>query len=354
MNLYRGCTHGCVYCDGRDEKYAVKGEFDRDIEIKSNAVEVLRSELHPSRKRKPLRKGFIFAGGGINDCFQPVEKQYHLTLKVLQMLREYKYPVHLLTKSADVSSYTDVLHEINQQKKAIISFSFSTVDDKLARIFEPHASSPTERLETISLLRKQGFTCGACLMPVIPLISDIPEKLDQSFHEIKKAGADFIIPAGLTLKDGRQKTFFINNVRKHFPKMVKEYEHIYLSNRRGNPTNDHVTELNQRFYHHARKYNIPLRMPQAIYDGFIDETDKIIVILEHMDYLLRLTGKKSPFGYAAYSISKLSHPVREIASFLKQITGVDSRSAAIIKEILATGTSTHYLSLMNYKSAGYW
>jgi len=98
MNLYRGCTHNCVYCDGRAEGYYVEGEFGSDVAVKINALEVLRRELDPRRKRTPYKPGYVMVGGGVGDSYQPVEEKYELTRKTLLLLSEKKLPFQILTK----------------------------------------------------------------------------------------------------------------------------------------------------------------------------------------------------------------------------------------------------------------
>src|SRR4030066_1759735 len=135
MNLYRGCTHSCVYCDGRAEGYYVDGEFGKDVTVKVNAIEILRRELDPTRKRVPFKRSFILVGGGVGDSYQPIEKKYQLTRKTLELMYEYNFPVHMLTKSTLIERDIDILKEINKQSRAIVSFSFSSVDDRISAVF---------------------------------------------------------------------------------------------------------------------------------------------------------------------------------------------------------------------------
>ncbi|MCK5171689.1 MAG: radical SAM protein, partial [Bacteroidales bacterium] len=176
MNLYRGCLHNCAYCDGRAEGYYVDGEFGKDIEVKINAPELLQKELDPKRKRVPFKKGFIMIGGGVGDSYNVLDKKYELSRKILNIVSDYDFPVHVLTKSTLVKRDIDILHAINEKSKAIISFSFSGVDDNICKIFEPGVPSATERLETISFLKKEGFPVGVFMMPVIPFITDLPDQ----------------------------------------------------------------------------------------------------------------------------------------------------------------------------------
>ena len=167
MNLYRGCAHNCVYCDGRSENYYVDGKFGEDITVKVNAVEILQHELFLKR-HNTFRQGFIMLGGGVGDSYQPVEKRYQLSRKALQLIYKYNFPVHILTKSTLVKRDADIIGKINKQSKAIISFSFSSVDDKISAIFEPGVPSPSERLKTLAFFKKENIACGMFLLPVIP------------------------------------------------------------------------------------------------------------------------------------------------------------------------------------------
>jgi len=180
LNIYRGCSHDCTYCDGRAEKYQVDGDFAKDIEIKTNAIEILDREMDPARKRKPMPKSFMLLGGGVCDAYQPVDEKYQLARQTLELIYKYDYPVHILTKSTLVERDLDLLQQINQQNKAIVSFSFSSTDDKISKIFEPGVPSPSERLNLINKLKDDGLNCGMFLMPVIPFIIDSVEKIDET------------------------------------------------------------------------------------------------------------------------------------------------------------------------------
>lgn len=124
MNLYRGCTHNCAYCDGRAEKYRVQGEYGRDVEVKVNAAQLLKKELDPSRRRIPLKKGFVFVGGGVCDTYQPAEQTCGLTRGALEILADSNFPVHILTKSTLVLRDAELIRKINTNTRAMVSFSF--------------------------------------------------------------------------------------------------------------------------------------------------------------------------------------------------------------------------------------
>jgi len=347
MNLYRGCTHNCVYCDGRAEKYQVDGEFGRDISVKANAIQILNKELDPRRKKTPLKPGYIMLGGGVNDSYQPIETKYELSRKALHLINYFKFPVHILTKSTLVKKDTDLIKKINEQKRAIVSFSFSSVDNDISKIFEPGVLPPSERLDTISYFKDENISCGMFLMPVIPFITDKKDIMEESIRQAKKAGVDFIIFSGMTLKDGRQHDYFLNTLRKYYPDLLTEYSIIYKGDKWGGATSDYYNSIHETFNLLARKYNMPIRIPPNLWEEIVDENDRVIVILEHIDYLLKTQGRKSPYGYAAYSISKLNEPISNIKYDLKQLKGVGTTTERIILEILNTGTSSYYSKLLN-------
>jgi DNA repair photolyase len=346
MNLYRGCMHNCVYCDGRAEGYYVEGEFGCDVAVKVNALEVLRRELDPKRKRTPFKRGYVMVGGGVGDSYQPVEKNYQLTRKTLELLLEKRFPVHVLTKSTLVQRDIDILTKINEESKAIVSFSFSSTDEQISRIFEPGVPPPVERLEIISLLKEKGIACGMFLLPVIPFISDTKDILEKTIQDAQNVGVDFIIFGGMTLKDGRQKEYFFDALQRQYPDLIINYQMIYRGSKWGEAIPQYYDQLNQMFNALMKKYKIPKRIPPEFYTDLLSRDDIVVVILEHLDYLLKLEGKKSPFGYAAYSISQLDQPLSEMANKLQTIRGVGASTEKIIQEILSTGSSVYYKQLL--------
>lgn len=346
MNLYRGCTHNCIYCDGRAEGYYVDGEFGEDVTVKVNAIEILRQEFDPKRKRTPFKRGFVMIGGGVGDSYQPIEKTYQLSRRALEVVDEYNFPVHVLTKSTLVKRDIDILKKINQKNRAIVSFSFSSADDKISAIFEPGVPPPSERLKTITCFKNEGIACGMFLLPVIPFITDTPELMEETIGKASEAGLDFIIFGGMTLKEGRQKDIFYKILRSNYPKLMGEYENIYQKNKWGEAAGEYYDSINQTFNSIIKKYKIPPRIPLAIYQDILEENDLAVVILEHIDYLLKLKGRTSPYSYAAYSISQLKEPLSFMRRGLKMINGVGEVTENIILEILDTKNSSYYKKLL--------
>ena len=347
MNLYRGCTHNCMYCDGRAEKYQVDGEFGCDVAVKINAIDVLRQELDFTRRRKPLKPGYVMIGGGVGDSYQPVDQQYQLSRKTLELMSEKKLPVHILTKSTLVKRDIDILTQINSSSKAIVSMSFSSVDDHISSIFEPGVPPPSERLKMLDSFKQQGIPCGMFLMPVIPFITDTYEQMEQSIKAAYDFKLDFIIFSGMTLKEGKQKTYFYNTLEKTYPELLPNYHTIYPKDHQwGNASDTYYASINETFRLLAKKYQIPKRIPPHLYTNIVDENDRVVIILEHLDYLLKNKGKPSPYGYAAYSISQLKEPLSSMKHNLRQIKGVGPTTEKIIKEILETGRSSYYEGLL--------
>jgi len=343
MNLYRGCAHNCVYCDGRSERYQVDGVFGENVVVKTNAVEVLRRELKPIGRRVKLKPGYIMVGGGVGDSYQPVEEKYQLTRRTLQLLCEYRWPVHILTKSTLVERDLDIIKRINQQNRAIVSFSFSSTKDDVSAVFEPHVPPPSERLKTLAFFKKNGIACGMFLLPVIPFITDTPEIIAEALRKSHEIGVDFVLFGGMTLKDGRQKEYFSSSLREKYPELLAKYGQIYgVENKWGQAPEQYYNKINSIFNEMSRKYRVARRMPPALYRDILSENDLVVVMLEQLDYFLQLEGKRSSFGYAAYAISQLNTPLSAMKSTLKDIKGVGEKTEKIILEILETKNSAYH------------
>jgi len=346
MNLYRGCAHNCVYCDGRSDRYQVDGVFGEDVAVKTNAVEVLRRELKPVGRRVKLKPSYIMLGGGVGDSYQPIEAKYHLTRRTLQVLIECGCPVHILTKSTLVERDFDIVEQINEQNRAIVSFSFSSTNDELSAVFEPHVPPPSERLKTLALFKRKGIVCGMFLLPVIPFVSDTSEMIAEALRNAHEIGVDFVIFGGMTLKNGRQKEYFLGVLREKHPELLAKYAQIYgQDDVWGQATEEYYTTINSIFNEISKRYRIARRVPPALYKDILTENDLVVVMLEHIDYFLRLDGKRSSFGYAAYEISKLDKPLSTMKTKLREIRGIGEKTEEIILEILETKNSAYYNSL---------
>lgn len=218
MNLYRGCQHGCIYCDSRSKCYQL-GELS-DIRVKENAINMLECELRSKRTIGTI--GF----GSMNDCYMPVEKEYQLTRKTLEVIKRYHYPIHIITKSNLIVRDIDLLKEISKVYAAV-SFTITTADDKLCKAIEPCAPTTSERFEAMSKLSSEGIYCGVTLMPVLPFINDSIENVTSIVEKAKAAGAKYILAVfGLTLREGNRE-YFYEALDKHFPGIRARYEKAF-------------------------------------------------------------------------------------------------------------------------------
>ncbi len=220
MNLYRGCAHRCIYCDSRSECYQIDS-FDDEVLVKVNAPDLLRDEL--SRKRV---KGLI-GTGSMNDPYMPLERTRYLTGAALEVIAEFGFPVHVLTKSDLALRDVALFQEIQRRTRAVVSFTITTVDDDLAAKVEPYAPRPSARFGALRKLADAGIETGVMLMPVLPFIEDTEENVTAIVERAVDGGARHVVPAfGLTMRD-RQRTYFYAQLDRHFPGLRQRYERTY-------------------------------------------------------------------------------------------------------------------------------
>jgi DNA repair photolyase len=215
MNLYRGCDHQCIYCDTRSDCYQIEN-FEGEVLVKVNALSLLEDAL--PRKRKVGMIGF----GSMNDPYTYAEQQYNLTGDALKIVAKYRFPVHIITKSDMVLKDLETLKQINRVK-ARVSFTVTTTDDALARILEPGAPSPSQRLSAMRVLADAGIETGVVMMPVLPFIEDTANNVLGVVQSAAAHHADYIIPAfGMTVRDG-QRAYYYAKLDEHFPGLREKY-----------------------------------------------------------------------------------------------------------------------------------
>jgi len=276
-NLYRGCQHGCIYCDGRAERYYVSGEFDRDIQVKRNAVELAKDEI--GRMREP---GFLFIGGGVCDAYQPAEEKYRLARGLLELCRDTRTPVHVLTKSTLVERDFDVLAAINAETRAVLSFSIAIIDERQREIFEPGAAPLDERWRLLGRARSLGLATGVMAMPVLPGLSDTAEAVQALVAKAAEVGVDFVCYGGLTLRPGKQKEGFFAALANHYPELVAGYDKLFRNNlASGVPNLRYLERVDQRFRAALAAHAMPARMPHAVFYGRVPLYTEVAVLLEH-------------------------------------------------------------------------
>ncbi len=304
MNLYRGCQHGCLYCDGRAEKYHVQGDFTRNISIKRNALSLLRQELE--RRKEP---GFVFLGGGVTDAYQPVEARYGLARGVLELVLELGLPVHVLTKSVLVERDLDLLQSIHERARAVLSFSIQTTDEDVRVRFEPGAAPLEERWRLLREARRRGLGTSLMAMPVLPGISDQPQAIDALVAQAAACGVDFLPFSGLTLRPGIQKDTCLEAVETHYPQLLEGYERLFSrALRSGSAEGRYYQRVNGRFAAALERHGLSARMPQRLFTGLVPQYTEVAVLLEHRELALRLAGQAHPpLAKAGWAIQRWAH-----------------------------------------------
>ena len=218
FNIYRGCQHRCIYCDSRSLCYGID-DFD-DILVKVNAIERLADEL--PRKRVVGLVGT----GSMSDPYGPIEAEYGLARRALEVVLRHRYPLHLITKSDLVLRDTDLLASI-AERAAYVSFTVTTADDELAARLEPGAPSPTRRYAAMAALATAGVTVGVTMMPILPMIEDTLENVTAVVESAVAAGATYVLPGfGMTLRN-RQRDYYYAQLDRLFPGLRARYERRY-------------------------------------------------------------------------------------------------------------------------------
>lgn len=208
MNLYRGCPHGCIYCDSRSECYRVE-HFDM-VRPKADCLRILRDEL--ARK---IRPGMVNTGA-MSDPYNPLEAELHLTRHSLELLCAYRFGVAIATKSDLILRDIDVLRELQREAPVLCKITITTADDALAAKIEPHAPPPSKRLRAIAKLANAGLPVCVLMMPVLPFLEDSVENVTAVVQRAAAAGASYLYPAfGVTLRQN-QRDYFYQQLEQQF------------------------------------------------------------------------------------------------------------------------------------------
>lgn len=219
MNLYRGCSHGCIYCDSRSDCYGIEN-FD-SVCVKKDAVELLSRELRGKKK-----KGVV-AVGAMSDTYNPFEKEHRVTRKALALIAQNDFGIAIPTKSTLIERDIDLFQEIKRNNPVLLKLTITCADDNIASIVEPHAPSSSERFKTIETLSAAGLFTGILMMPILPFINDTERNLRGIVRRAKAVGAQFVSPSfGLTMRDG-QREYYYNQLEAHYPGLKEKYRLTY-------------------------------------------------------------------------------------------------------------------------------
>lgn len=219
MNIYRGCSHGCIYCDSRSNCYGIEN-FDQ-VKPKKEALRIIRDDL------KGCSKKGVIGMGAMSDPYNPLEKTLNLTRHALELINAYGYGVAIATKSDLIQRDIDVLKEIKEHSPVLIKVTITTPYDELSKIVEPHVCPSSKRFETIKKLTDAGIFAGILLMPCLPFIEDDIEAVLKLVDLAYESGAKFIYPAfGMTLREGNRE-YYYENLDRLYPGISEKYKRIY-------------------------------------------------------------------------------------------------------------------------------
>ena len=221
MNIYRGCLHGCIYCDSRSLCYQMKHKFE-DIEVKANAVELLENTLR--RKRNKCMIGT----GAMSDPYMPIEEKLGNMRKCLEVIERYGFGVTMITKSTKVLRDLDLLKKINEKSKCVVQMTLTTYDEDLCRIVEPNVETTYERFRALEILHDNGIPTVVWLCPILPFINDTEENIRGILDYCVRAKVKGIInfDMGVTLRDGNRE-YFYKKLDEHFPGLKEKYIRMY-------------------------------------------------------------------------------------------------------------------------------
>ena len=221
MNLYRGCTHGCIYCDARSTCYNMQHEFE-DIEVKSNAITLLESTLRKKRRR------CMIGTGGMSDPYMHIEKKLCHTRKSLELIERYGYGVAIQTKSDLILRDLDLLKKINEKTKCVVQITLTTYDEALCKLLEPRVCTTKRRAEVLNILRDEGIPTIVWMTPILPFINDSLENIEGLIQYCIQAKVRGIVAFGmeLTLREG-DREYFYQKLDEHFPGMKEKYIKTY-------------------------------------------------------------------------------------------------------------------------------
>ena len=217
MNIYRGCSHGCIYCDSRSKCYQFTHAFE-DIEVKRNAPEFLEKALSSKRKK------CMIGTGSMSDPYMHCEEELKLTRKCLEIISRYEFGLAIQTKSDRILRDIDLLDEINRKSKCVVQITLTTYDDELCSILEPNVCNTKRRIEVLKEMQKRGIPTVVWLSPILPYINDTEDNVRSILEACVESGVKGIIcfGMGLTLRDG-DREYYYAALDKHFPGLKERY-----------------------------------------------------------------------------------------------------------------------------------
>ena len=256
MNLYKGCTHGCIYCDSRSEKYNMNHKFE-DIEVKRNSLDLLKKEL---LKRKPAMIGT----GAMTDPYIPLEKRLKYVRNALKLVDRYGFGFTCITKSDLILRDLDLLKKINQKTKVVVQMTLTTADDDLCKIIEPNVCPTSRRVEVLKTLNEAEIPTVVWLCPILPYINDDEKNINSILDFCIESNVKGIVcfEMGLTLRKGN-KEYFFHKLDEHFPGLKEKYINQYGNDYKiPSPNNESL----MRIFKKRTNANNILNTPQDVFE----------------------------------------------------------------------------------------
>ena len=242
MNIYRGCSHGCIYCDARSACYQMDHPFE-DIEVKVNAPELLEQALRKKRKR------CMIGTGAMSDPYLHLEKDLRLTRRCLELIDEYDFGLAIQTKSDMILRDLDLLRSIHRKTKCVVQITLTTYEDELCKTLEPNVCPTSRRIEVLNILKEEGIPTIVWMSPILPFINDTKENIGSILEACKRVNVYGILTfgIGLTLRDG-DRQYYYKKLDQHFPGLKEKYRQTY-----------------------GNAYELPVPNARELYDYFVRE-----------------------------------------------------------------------------------
>ena len=335
INPYSGCAHACIYCDARSQRYYLNQDFENEVIVKTNIDKVLDKTLKNSRTLLPD----VIGPGGVTDAYQPIEKEFENTRKVLKVISKHKYPINIATKSDLILRDIDILKKIAEDTWCTVGFSITTTDEELATFIEPYSSSPAERLRALTKIKKDApkIQVGTYIMPIIPYLEDNEDDLEEIIKKSKQSGADFILfSPGLTIRDLQAQFFFKKLEESKYKDFIKPLLKLFKG--QIYPPTEYAKKLHKTLYVLCKEYSLPIREKRWIPKDYRKWNYKIAEFLLNKEYIdsVSLGKTNSSMKWAGLNLNNLGESILDVyqRGDLSKLKNFNSHITKLVEPIL--------------------